>query len=157
MATIKHFRDLRAWQQCRVVRQRVRLMVKEWPSEEKFRLTDQIIRSSRGPTSHIAEGYGRFHEKDNIRFCRIARGSLYETQDHLITACDEGLIEEAAMTEHVDLIEGTIKTVNAYINYLNSIVGGNTNMVSEPVAIYGNDQAGPQDPPSPENPLETDL
>ncbi|MBK9075720.1 MAG: four helix bundle protein [Flavobacteriales bacterium] len=82
MARITHFRDLQCWQKCREVRQRVRILVKRWPGEEKFRLTDQIIRSSRGPTSHIAEGYGRFYEKENIRFCRIARGSLYETQDH---------------------------------------------------------------------------
>ena len=156
MAPIKHFRDLRAWQQCRVVRQRIRLLVKGWPSEEKFRLTDQIIRSSRVPTSHIAEGYGRFHEKDNVRFCRIARGSLYETQDHLITACDEGIIEEAVRNEHVDMIEGTIRTVNAYINYLNSLSGGSNGMVSEPAAIYGAVREA-QEPPSPEHPLEADL
>ncbi len=157
MASIKHFRDLRAWQQCRLVRQRMRLLVKSWPSEEKFRLTDQIIRSSRGPTSHIAEGYGRFHEKDNARFCRIARGSLYETQDHLITACDEGLIEEAVMNEHVEMIEGAIRTVNAYINYLNSISGGNNGMVSDPGVIYGQAEMKMSDPPSAEQPLEADL
>jgi four helix bundle protein len=155
MASIKHFRDLRAWQQCRVVRQRIRLLVKGWPAEEKFRLTDQIIRSSRGPTSHIAEGYGRFHEKDNARFCRIARGSLYETQDHLITAHDEGLIDGTALNEYDDLIEGTIRTVNAYIKYLTSMSGGGQ-VVSEPVAIYGAHQAL-EEPPLSARPLDADI
>ena len=40
-----------------------------------------------------AEGYGRFHYKDNAKFCSNARGSLYEVIDHLITALDEDLIQ----------------------------------------------------------------
>jgi four helix bundle protein len=90
MASITHFRDLKAWQVSRELRNGVRLLVRSWPADERYRLTDQIIRSSRSVTANIAEGYGRFYERENIRFCRMARGSLYETQDHLITAQDEG-------------------------------------------------------------------
>jgi four helix bundle protein len=69
-------------------------LTRNWPAEERFRLCDQLIRSSRSVTANIAEGYGRFYERDNVRFCRIARGSLYETQDHLITANDEGYLSD---------------------------------------------------------------
>jgi len=141
MASIRHFRDLRAWQQCRAVRQAISALVKGWPSDERFRLTDQIIRSSRKTTSNIAEGYGRFREKDNVRFCRIARASLYETQDHLDTACAEGIISQAVMNEHLELIEGALRTVNAYIKYLNSIGPDDSGMVSEPAIGYGADDA----------------
>ena len=139
MATLRHFRDLRAWQQCRAVRQAIKVLVKNWPQEERFRLTDQIIRSSRKTTANIAEGYGRFRERDNVRFCRIAKGSLYETQDHLITACDDGIITEEVMARHVELVEGAIRTLNAYINYLNSLSEGGDTMVAEPQAAYGVD------------------
>jgi four helix bundle protein len=137
MATVKHFKELRAWQQCREVRMRIRTLVKTWPAEERFRLTDQIIRSSRGPTTHISEGYGRFYEKENIRYCRTARGSLYETQDHLITACDDGIITEQVMKEHFDLVELAIVTVNGYIKYLKGLSIAKSSSVSEPQATYG--------------------
>lgn len=116
---------------------RIRALVKTWPAEERFRLTDQIIRSSRGPTAHISEGYGRFYEKENIRYCRTARGSLYETQDHLITACDDGIISEQAMQEHFDLVEQAIVTVNGYIKYLKGLSIAKSSSVSEPQMRYG--------------------
>jgi len=54
--------------------------------EEKYRLSDQMIRASRSSTANIAEGYGRFHFQENIQFCRQARGSLYELIDHTLVA-----------------------------------------------------------------------
>ncbi len=65
-------------------------LVKQFPKIEEFRLSNQLIRSTRKYPANIAEGYGRFHYKENIQFCRIARGSLVETLDHLSVAleCD---------------------------------------------------------------------
>lgn len=138
MSSVQSFRDLRAWQQCRVLRQRVRSLVKSWPAEEKDKLVDQIIRSSRAPTALIAEGYGRFYEKENLRFCRMGRGELFETQDHLITACDEGYITEPVMNEHIELAQQAIKTVNGYMKYLKSFGADlSTGTVSEPEVAYG--------------------
>ncbi len=138
MSSVQSFRDLRAWQQCRVLRQRVRALVKSWPAEEKDKLIDQIIRSSRAPTALIAEGYGRFYEKENLRFCRMGRGELFETQDHLITACDEGYISEPVMDEHIELAQQAIKTVNGYMKYLKSFgTDSSTGAVAEPPPSYG--------------------
>jgi four helix bundle protein len=63
-------------------------LVKSFPSEEKFRLTDQIIRSSRSINSYISEGHDRFRYKEQLHFCIQARGSLSETYNHLIDALD---------------------------------------------------------------------
>lgn len=158
MASIRHFRHLRAWQQCREVRLHVRRMVRAWPAEEKYKLVDQIVRSSRGTTANIAEGYGRFYEKENVRFCRMARGSLYETQDHLITAQDEGYIDGPVFTEHFDMVQEAIRTLNGYMRYLlNMGKDGAGNMASEPAAHYGTPADVVAPPPSPENPLEADI
>jgi len=51
-------------------------------------------RASRSVNHNIAEGYGRFPFQENIQFCRIARGSLFETLDHGIIALDEGYISK---------------------------------------------------------------
>ncbi len=93
------FTELEAWKQARKIRNLISILTKKFPAEEKFRLTDQIIRCSRSIGNNLAEGHGRFHYQDNIRFCIIARGSLSETLDHLIVAVDENIISEETLRD----------------------------------------------------------
>jgi len=157
MASITHFRDLKAWQVSRELRNGVRLLVRSWPADERYRLTDQIIRSSRSVTANIAEGYGRFYERENIRFCRMARGSLYETQDHLITAQDEGFITDAVFELHFALVERAIMLVNGYLKYLDGMGSKSGGAVSEPLADYQRAEVTFHEPPSSDSPLDVDL
>jgi four helix bundle protein len=157
MAKITHFRDLKAWQVARELRNKVRSVTRTWPADEKFRLCDQIIRSTRSVTANIAEGYGRFYERDNVRFCRIARGSLYETQDHLITAYDDGILSEEDLKELLDLSERAIMLINGYIKYLVDLSGGRYSAVEEPLASYGRDEVHVPASPAPDCPLIADL
>ncbi len=112
------FTELAAWQSARELRNSIRKLVNAFPAEEKFRLTDQIIRSSRSVTTNIAEGFGRFNHQDNIRFCRLSRGSLYETIDHLILALDEKYIDETVFNIHQSMFDNCLKILNGYIAYL---------------------------------------
>jgi len=54
------FTELEVWKKARVFKNEIKELTTSFPAEEKFRLTDQIIRSSGGVTSIIAEGHGRF-------------------------------------------------------------------------------------------------
>ena len=92
---MKTFEELEAWKSARELRKANSRLAKTFPNDERFRLVDQIIRSSRSVPANIAEGIGRFHFQENIQFCRQARGSLSETLEHLICALDEGYIDEA--------------------------------------------------------------
>jgi len=157
MAKITHFRDLKAWQVTRELRNKVRSVTRTWPGDEKFRLCDQIIRSSRSVTANIAEGYGRFYERDNVRFCRIARGSLYETQDHLITANDEGILSEEDLKELLELSERAIMLINGYIKYLVDLSGGRYSVVEDPLVSYGTEGDPVLAPPTLDFPLIADL
>lgn len=134
---MKSFTELIAWQKAREVRLAVSRLVQSWPAEERFRLVDQIIRSSRGPCANLAEGYGRYHEKDNARFCRIARGSHYETLDHLSAAFDAGYIDASTLKRHWVMVEEAIRVLNGYIGYLRR--QGITDGVSEPAVSYGDE------------------
>lgn len=89
-----------------------------FPTYEKFKLVDQIIRSSRSVTANIAEGHGRYHYQENIQFCRTARGSLLETFDHLTVALDEKYIQQDIFEELVSQQEELSKMINGYIAYL---------------------------------------
>ena len=114
----KSFKDLEVWKKSRALRKELSKFAKTFPSEEKYKLTDQLIRASRSVTANIAEGYGRFHHQENIQFCRIARGSLTETLDHLTVALDEEYINDSEFETFAGKLEECLKILNGYINYL---------------------------------------
>ena len=115
---IRSFEDLDCWKVAREVREFVRQIVGGLPNEEKYRLGDQLTRASRSITANIAEGYGRFHYLDSSKFFSNARGSTYEVLDHLIAACDEGLIDSNVLDQARRLLESAIKLNNGYTKYL---------------------------------------
>ena len=116
---IKTFENLECWKACRELRIFIiREVVPVLPREEKWRLTDQIIKAARSTTANIAEGYGRFHYLDNAKFCSNSRGSCWETLDHLITAKDENIIPAELLEKGRDLVNHSIKLINGYMKYL---------------------------------------
>lgn len=112
------FTELETWKQARKIRIHIADITKSFPSEEKFRLTDQLIRCSRSIGNNIAEGHGRFHYQDNIRFCIIARGSLSETLDQMIIARDENMISEEVFNSFQAEYEQCLKLLNGYIQFI---------------------------------------
>lgn len=116
---IKHFKDIEAWKLARELRIRTYDIIKKLPSEEKFDLASQMRRAAISCTANIAEGYGRFHYQENIQFCRISRGSMYEIQDHLITCMDNEYITKESYDSIWNLSINAIKTLDGYIRYLN--------------------------------------
>ena len=78
-------------------------VVPHLPSDEKWNLTQQLKRAAQSIPANIAEGHGRFHFLDNVRFCYIARGSLTEVQ----LAHDLGYLSDEIykrMTAHAESI-----------------------------------------------------
>ena len=114
------FRNLEIWQRCQNIRKKIWNVCKSFPGEEKYRLSDQAIRSSRSSTACIAEGYGRYHYQENIQFCREARGSLYELIDHTLVAQECEYIDETTSQAIIDEIKTAIIVLNGYIKYLKS-------------------------------------
>jgi len=112
------FTDLEVWKKARVLRNNITDLVKSFPADEKYRLNDQIIRSSRSIGNNIAEGHGRFHYAEAAKFLINARGSAAETIDHLIIALDNKLIKEKEFDIFKEDCEECMKMINGYINYL---------------------------------------
>jgi len=112
------FEDLECWKACTEVRRFISELVKNFPKEEKFALVDDMKRAARSTTHNIAEGFGRFHYQENVQFCRISRGSLYELIDQLITSQDDGYITSEEYEKGRSLIERALPLLNGYIKYL---------------------------------------
>ena len=115
---IKHFTDIEAWKKARELRVTLYNLTKTLPAEEKYNLASQILRVAVSCTANIAEGYGRFHYQENIQFCRISRGSMYEAQDHLITCIDNEYIKKDEYNKIFDISTNAIKVLDGYIRYL---------------------------------------
>ncbi|SIS82977.1 four helix bundle protein [Belliella pelovolcani] len=118
------FEDLEVWKKSRDLRIFVKKLTLKFPNEEKYVLGNQVLRSSRSIGNNIAEGYGRYFNQENIQFCRIARGSLEETLDHLIIAFDEGYISTQDLTDFRSLHNDCLKLLNGYISYLKKAKSG---------------------------------
>lgn len=112
------FRDLDVWKKGRELRKEIWELCKKFPAEERFRLSDQMIRASRSITSNVAEGYGRFHFQENIQYCRQSRGSAYEMIDHITVAVDCEYIDKEQAQYYINKVEEIIKLLNGYIKYL---------------------------------------
>jgi four helix bundle protein len=88
------------------------------PPEEKWSLAQQLRRSSTSVSANIAEGFGRFYYKDNVRFCYNARGSLEETLSHLVFCHEMGFIPQDVYKTFEQEGEEIGKMLNGYISYL---------------------------------------
>jgi four helix bundle protein len=115
---IRSFEDLECWKTATELRRKISSLTKTLPKEEKYNLSDQLIRASRSVTNNIAEGYGRFHFQENIQFCRQSRGSLHEIADHFIIAKDENYLSVEQYNEYRLLLTKCLAILNGYINYL---------------------------------------
>jgi len=114
----KSFTELEVWKKGRALKNEIKTLTESFPPEEKFRLTDQLIRSSRSINASIAEGHGRYTFKDQLHFCIIARGSLSETYNHLIDALDCKYISDEQLYAFKIKIDDTERLLNGYIAYL---------------------------------------
>jgi four helix bundle protein len=92
------FEDLEVYKVAREFRKSMYAVTRRLPSFEKFELASQIRRASVSLTNNIAEGHGRFHYPDQIRFFLHSRGSLQELVDDLNVCLDENYLssEEVA-------------------------------------------------------------
>ena len=116
----RSFMELDFWKKSRIFQKNCFLISKSFPTEEKYNLTSQLLRSARSVCANIAEGHGRFHFKENIQFCRIARGSLAESLNHLICAFDCNYINKEQLDDLISDIESIQRKLNGYIKYLNN-------------------------------------
>jgi four helix bundle protein len=84
--SLKSYRELEVWQKAMDLTELVYAITKQYPSDERFGLTSQSRKAAVSVPSNIAEGYGRTHRGDYLKFLSNARGSLCELETQLILA-----------------------------------------------------------------------
>jgi four helix bundle protein len=85
-----------------------------WDYFAKDTVGKQFARSIDSISANIAEGYGRYHKKDKIKFYRYAMGSLRESIDWNEKSLIRGLISK----EQYQFIHKEFSELPKEINYL---------------------------------------
>lgn len=84
MAPLKTYRELEVWQRSMDLVVEVYKLSAALPVSEKYGLISQMQRCAVSIPANIAEGYGRTHRGDYLRFLSIAKGSLAELETYLV-------------------------------------------------------------------------
>jgi four helix bundle protein len=83
------FEELDVYKVAREFRKAMYRVANALPEIEKFALSNQMRRAAVSLTNNIAEGHGRYHYLDQIKFTLQSRGSLEELIDDLNVCEDE--------------------------------------------------------------------
>jgi four helix bundle protein len=111
----RSYEDLRVYKKAEELSDLVWQIVAGWQYFEKNTMGGQLLTAADSIGANIAEGAGRGTDKENQRFIRIARGSLYELKFRLRRAISRGLIKEEEMMEVQRLVEEIGPSLNAYL------------------------------------------
>jgi four helix bundle protein len=97
---VKHFRELRVYREAFDAAMRIFECSKEWPTEERYSLTDQIRRSSRSVCEQIAEAWRKRRYSSHFRSkLTDADSEAAETQSWLEFALRCGYITREIFDE----------------------------------------------------------
>jgi four helix bundle protein len=112
------FEDLKVYQVAREFRKGMYRVAKGLPDMEKFGLASQIRRAAVSLTNNIAEGHGRYHYLDQIKFTLQSRGSLEELIDDLNVCADEEYLAMEEVGPLKDQAWRIRQLLDGYIRYL---------------------------------------
>ena len=111
--------DLVVYQVAMEIGDLIHQVVATWDYFNKKSLGDQFVRAADSIALNIAEGYGRYHFKENKQFCWYARGSLFETKCVNQKAINRGLING----DKFEYINSKLKRCNALLNAYSQSIG----------------------------------
>lgn len=114
MAYTFSFEKLNVWIDSKQLVKSIYLITKDFPSEEKFGLTNQLRRASISIASNLAEGTSRHTNKDKAHFSTLAFSSLMEVLNQIIIAHELEFLSE----EDFQKIRTDIEKISNELNAL---------------------------------------
>jgi len=93
-------------------------LVVKWDFFAKDTIGKQLVRYSDSIGANIAEGFGRYHYKENKNFCFFSRGSIIETKGWLRKAKTRSLIDEETYQSLFQQLEAIHLKLNIYLKFI---------------------------------------
>lgn len=105
-----YFEKLIVWQKAYFLSREIHVLIKNFPKEEQYALTDQLRRSSLSIVSNIAEWSARWSDAEHRHFLSIAHWSCMEVATQIMLASDFWYITDMAKKEEIlSLLEEIVK------------------------------------------------
>jgi four helix bundle protein len=130
------FETLDAYKAAREFRKDMYAVARRLPDIEKFGLASQIRRAAVSLTNNLAEGHGRFHWLDQIKFTLQSRGSLEELIDDLNVCEDESCLPNSEVLELKERALRVHKIIAGYLRYLRERKQGESLALREDSPAY---------------------
>ena len=115
----RDFTELRAWLLARRLKVEVDRAVLAKPgalAQRKFH--EQLWDAVGSVPRNLAEGFGRYSHREFAHFTRIARASLKETQNHILDARDQSIIDEGEFKQLWKRSDEAVAAATALLKYL---------------------------------------
>jgi four helix bundle protein len=131
------FEDLRVYQLAERLADAIWDMVVTWPALAKATIGEQLVDAADSIDANIAEGSGRGSYRENRRFVRISRGSLYESKLFLRRAYRRKLMTQEQTQSIAPMIEELAPTLNAYLNSTGTRRKATDQRTNDPATDHG--------------------
>jgi four helix bundle protein len=119
---IKSFKDLEVWQTAYNVVLELYKCTKEFPKNEEFRITSQLLRAAVSIPTNIAEGMERYSKKELIQFLIISRGSTEECKYLILLSKDLDYLN----IENYNILNEKLNSIGKMLNsFINSLRNAN--------------------------------
>ena len=116
---VSSYKNLNVWGKAHQLTLDIYQVTGDLPKDEVYGLSSQIKRAAASIPANIAEGSGRGSDAELVRFLRIAMGSAYELEYHILLTRDLGFVDETIyqrlnqqVAEVIRMLAGLIKNLN---------------------------------------------
>lgn len=121
-----YFQNLEIYQLGKEIALDTYKITKNYPSDEKFCLINQMNRASISIPSNIAEGVSRKGSKDKIHFINFAFASLMELICQAEISNELGYLSQKDFCDLTDKAKNLVVKLHNYVSYLEKNENDNT-------------------------------
>lgn len=118
MSKVTRFEDLKCWQASRELVKQIYLVCENGKFVKDYDTKSQLRRAALSSMNNIAEGFGKFSNKEFIRYLDTAQSSALEVKSILYVLLDMNYLMEEQIDELHLLVDKTRSLTLALIKYL---------------------------------------
>lgn len=120
MAKVESFEELECWKSAKDLTILIYRICDNDHFRTEFTAKDQLKRASLSVMNNIAEGFGRFSNKEFIRFLNIASASLDEVHSMILLYSEMDFINQEKKNESISQLKKCKHQILGFIKYLNT-------------------------------------
>lgn len=119
MAKVTKFEELKCWRASRILVNYVFDLFELPEFKTDYTLKNQLERAALSVMNNIAEGFGRYHRPEFIRFLNMSASSCCEVKSMSYILYDRKKIDDATLSIFQNKIESPYALILGLIRYLN--------------------------------------